>query len=105
MIYDYLVNTDLLKYVPASAEFIDVGKKGGHAHISQEQINALIVEKAKSGMRVARLKGGDPFIFGRGGEEAAALAEAGIRFEVDSRHYFRICGPRVCRNTGDPPRL
>src|SRR5206468_11208656 len=78
VIYDYLVNTDLLKYAPRSAEFIHVGKKAGEAHISQEQINALIVEKAKSGMTVARLKGGDPFIFGRGGEEAAALAEAGI---------------------------
>jgi len=82
VIYDYLVNTDLLKYAPMSTEFIHVGKKGGTAHIAQEQINALIVEKAKSGMTVARLKGGDPFIFGRGGEEAAALAEAGIRFEV-----------------------
>jgi uroporphyrinogen III methyltransferase / synthase len=82
VIYDYLVNTDLLKYAPTSAEFIHVGKKGGYAHISQEQINALIVERAKSGKRVARLKGGDPFIFGRGGEEAAALAEAEIQFEV-----------------------
>jgi uroporphyrinogen III methyltransferase / synthase len=82
VIYDYLVNTDLLKHAPRSAEFIHVGKKAGEAHISQEQINALIVEKAKSGMTVARLKGGDPFIFGRGGEEAAALAEAGILFEV-----------------------
>lgn len=82
VIYDYLVNTDLLKYAPQSAELIHVGKKGGEAHISQEQINHLIVEKAQRGMTVARLKGGDPFVFGRGGEEAAALAEAGIRFEV-----------------------
>jgi uroporphyrinogen III methyltransferase/synthase len=82
VIYDYLINTDLLKYAPQSAELIHVGKKGGETHISQEQINALLVQKAQSGMTVARLKGGDPFIFGRGGEEAAALAEAGIRFEV-----------------------
>jgi len=82
VVYDYLVNTDLLKYAPRSAELIHVGKKGGEAHISQEQINALLVQKAQTGMTVARLKGGDPFIFGRGGEEAAALAEAGIRFEV-----------------------
>src|SRR5262245_40964379 len=82
VVYDYLVNTDLLKYAPQSAELIHVGKKGGEAHISQDQINALIVQKAQNGMTVARLKGGDPFIFGRGGEEAAALAEAGVRFEV-----------------------
>src|SRR5262245_55673330 len=82
VVYDYLVNPDLLKYAPASAELIHVGKKGGETHISQEQINNLMVQKARSGITVARLKGGDPFIFGRGGEEAAALADAGIRYEV-----------------------
>jgi uroporphyrinogen III methyltransferase/synthase len=82
VIYDYLVNVDLLKHAQPAAECINVGKKGGESHISQEQINTLIVERAQAGRQVARLKGGDPFIFGRGGEEASALAEAGIRFEI-----------------------
>ena len=82
VIYDYLVNADLLQHARDDAELIYVGKKGGHKNISQEEINALIVEKARAGKIVARLKGGDPFIFGRGGEEAEELARAGIRFEI-----------------------
>ncbi len=82
VIYDYLVNIDLLKHAQPAAECINVGKKGGESHISQEQINDLIIKKAEAGKLVARLKGGDPFIFGRGGEEASALAQAGIRFEI-----------------------
>src|SRR5256712_14096828 len=70
VIYDYLVNVDLLRHARVDAELINVGKRGGQSHISQEEINDLIVEKANSGKMVARLKGGDPFIFGRGGEEA-----------------------------------
>ena len=64
------------------AEHVYVGKKASAHSLTQEQINALLVEKASSGKNVARLKGGDPFIFGRGGEECEALAKAGIRFEV-----------------------
>jgi uroporphyrinogen III methyltransferase/synthase len=82
VIHDYLVNAELLDHAPPTAERINVGKKGGQSHIPQEQINALIVEKVRAGKHVARLKGGDPFIFGRGGEEAAALVEAGLPFEV-----------------------
>jgi uroporphyrinogen III methyltransferase / synthase len=82
VIYDYLVNADLLEHARDNAELIYVGKRGGHKNISQEEINALIVEKARAGKIVARLKGGDPFIFGRGGEEAEELARAGIRFEI-----------------------
>jgi uroporphyrinogen III methyltransferase / synthase len=82
VIYDYLVNAELLQHAREDAELIYVGKRGGHKNISQEEINALIVEKAKAGKMVARLKGGDPFIFGRGGEEAEELARARIRFEV-----------------------
>ena len=82
LIYDYLAAPALLRYAPEKAEKIYVGKKGGDHTLSQEGINDLIVEKARAGFTVARLKGGDPFIFGRGGEEAEVLIEAGIPFEV-----------------------
>ena len=82
VIYDHLVNVDLLRHARADAELVNVGKRGGQCHISQEKINDLMVERANSGKVVARLKGGDPFIFGRGGEEAEALASAGIGFEI-----------------------
>jgi uroporphyrinogen III methyltransferase/synthase len=82
IIYDYLASPALLKYAPPKAEMIYVGKKGGDHTLSQDGINALIVEKASDGRMVARLKGGDPFVFGRGGEEAEVLIEAGIPFEI-----------------------
>jgi len=82
VVYDYLVNPQLLREAAGEAERVYVGKKGGAHSRSQKEINALIVGKAREGKIVARLKGGDPFIFGRGGEEAEALAEAGIPFEV-----------------------
>ncbi len=81
VIYDLLSNPRLLSYCPR-AEAIYVGKKAAAHSMSQEQINALLIEKARAGKRVVRLKGGDPFVFGRGGEECQALAEAGIPFEV-----------------------
>ncbi len=82
VVYDYLANPALLAHAPADAERIYVGKKAGAHTLSQEEINALLVEKTAAGQVVTRLKGGDPFVFGRGGEEALALAEAGLRFEV-----------------------
>jgi uroporphyrinogen III methyltransferase/synthase len=82
VVYDRLVNARLLKLAPSSAERIFVGKEAGAHALRQEEINALLVEKARQGKRVARLKGGDPYVFGRGGEEAEALAAAGIPFEV-----------------------
>lgn len=82
IIYDYLASPTLLKYAPKNAEMIYVGKKGGDHTLSQDGINALIVEKATAGNVVTRLKGGDPFIFGRGGEEAEILVKAGIPFEI-----------------------
>ena len=82
IIYDYLASPALLKYARKSAELIYVGKKGGEHTLSQDQINDLIVEKAKTGVTVTRLKGGDPFIFGRGGEEAEVLFKAGLPFEI-----------------------
>ena len=82
IIYDYLASPTLLKHARKNAEMIYVGKKGGDHTLSQEEINALIVEKAEAGFTVCRLKGGDPFIFGRGGEEAEVLAAKNIPFEV-----------------------
>ena len=82
VVYDYLASPALLGYAATDAEMIYVGKKGGDHTLPQEGINALIIEKAKAGKMVARLKGGDPFIFGRGGEEAEELVAAGIPFEI-----------------------
>jgi uroporphyrinogen III methyltransferase/synthase len=82
IIYDYLAHPSLLKYAQKSAELIYVGKKGGDHTLSQDQINDLIVEKATPGKTVTRLKGGDPYIFGRGGEEAEVLMQNGIAFEI-----------------------
>ncbi len=82
VIYDNLVNEELLKYAPAHARFIYAGKKGGDHTLSQDKINELLAKEALDGNTVARLKGGDPFIFGRGGEEAEVLVAQGVPFEV-----------------------
>ncbi|HEX9778701.1 MAG TPA: uroporphyrinogen-III C-methyltransferase [Geopsychrobacteraceae bacterium] len=82
VIYDYLANPVLLAMAPQSAEKIYVGKTRGKHHLPQEQINQLLVDRAAQGKRVARLKGGDPYVFGRGGEEASVLHRNGIAFEV-----------------------
>jgi uroporphyrinogen III methyltransferase/synthase len=82
VIYDYLANPAFLDYADNEAELIYVGKKGGCHTLSQSDINKLIIERARKGLRVVRLKGGDPFIFGRGGEEAQELIKAGLSFEV-----------------------
>jgi uroporphyrinogen III methyltransferase/synthase len=82
IVYDRLVNPVLLDHAPATARRIFAGKLAGGDGWPQERITATLVSHARSGRRVVRLKGGDPFVFGRGGEEAEALAAAGIRFEV-----------------------
>ncbi|MCF8719612.1 uroporphyrinogen-III C-methyltransferase [Nitrospina gracilis] len=82
VIYDYLANARLLAFAPKHAEVIYAGKKEGHVTFAQEEMNAMLIEKAKAGKIVVRLKGGDPFIFGRGGEECVALQKAGVPFEV-----------------------
>jgi uroporphyrinogen III methyltransferase/synthase len=82
LIYDHLVSEELLSYAKDSIRLIYAGKQGGDHTLSQEQINRRLVEEAGQGKIVTRVKGGDPFIFGRGGEEAECLANAGIDFEV-----------------------
>jgi uroporphyrinogen III methyltransferase/synthase len=82
VIYDYLVNPEILTHAPAHAELIYVGKRGTEYTWTQGEINRLLVEKAREHQVVVRLKGGDPFIFGRGGEEAEALVAAGLEWEV-----------------------
>lgn len=82
IIYDYLVNVDLLKAARPDAEFIYVGKQGGAHTLEQDEINQLLVKKALEDKIVTRLKGGDPYVFGRGGEEALVLHENRVPFEV-----------------------
>jgi uroporphyrin-III C-methyltransferase len=82
VIYDRLVAEEILKLIPAGAARINVGKRAGHHPIPQHEINRMLVRSAQRGRCVVRLKGGDPFIFGRGCEEAAELHRAGIPFEV-----------------------
>ncbi|MGB0383693.1 MAG: uroporphyrinogen-III C-methyltransferase [Ardenticatenaceae bacterium] len=82
VLYDRLIPRELLGEAPAHAELIFVGKRAGHHVMRQEQITALLVERVRAGQQVVRLKGGDAFVFGRGGEEALALAQAGLPFEV-----------------------
>lgn len=82
VLYDALVNPVLLREAPPWAELIDVGKRAGHHHMSQAAINKLLIELACSCQTVVRLKGGDPFVFGRGGEELLALKKAGVPVEV-----------------------
>ena len=82
VIYDRLVGEGVLAMIPESAEKIDVGKISGSHKISQREIEKIIIEKAKIYKNVVRLKGGDPFLFGRGGEEAEAIIKAGLNFEI-----------------------
>ena len=82
IVYDYLCNPEILKWAPANAEVVFAGKKSGQHTLSQEEINQLLIKMTKEGKHVVRLKGGDPFVFGRGGEEAEALAAAGLAFEI-----------------------
>lgn len=93
VVYDHLCSSELLHFAPESAECIYAGKQAGHKTLSQQEINRLLVEKAKNGLCVVRLKGGDPFLFGRGGEEAEALAAAGIDFDIVPGVSSAIAGP------------
>jgi uroporphyrinogen III methyltransferase / synthase len=82
VVYDALVNRELLRLAPKTAEFIFGGKRGREHTIPQAELNQLLIAKARDGKTVVRLKGGDPYVFGRGGEEAEELADAGVDFEV-----------------------
>lgn len=93
VVYDRLVHPSILELVAPGAERIYVGKQPGRAELGQEGINALLVEHGQLGATVVRLKGGDPFVFGRGGEEAEALRDAGIAFEVVPGITSAIGGP------------
>ncbi|MEA3416946.1 MAG: uroporphyrinogen-III C-methyltransferase [Thermodesulfobacteriota bacterium] len=93
IIYDYLASPALLNHARENTEIIYVGKKGSIHTLSQDKISDLIVEKANMGLTVARLKGGDPFIFGRGAEEAEELIKAGISFEVAPGVTSAIAAP------------
>ncbi|EIQ02099.1 uroporphyrin-III C-methyltransferase [Opitutaceae bacterium TAV1] len=82
LVYDYLVHPELVKWCRPECRIIYVGKKAGFHSVPQEQIEEILVEHARAGRHVVRLKGGDPFVFGRGGEEARTLARNGIPFEI-----------------------
>jgi len=93
LVYDYLCNPELLRHAKPGTERIYVGKKAKAHTLPQEEINALIVKLTREGKVVTRLKGGDPVLFGRGAEEAAELAEAGVRFEIVPGITSAIAGP------------
>ena len=82
ILYDRLVSAELLEHAVQSAELIYVGKQAGKHCVNQREIEELLIRKAREGKLVVRLKGGDPFVFGRGGEEAAALKRAGVPYEI-----------------------
>jgi uroporphyrinogen III methyltransferase / synthase len=93
IVFDHLANPEMLGWARDNAEIIYAGKKAGEHSLSQQEINALLVEKARKGKQVVRLKGGDPFVFGRGAEEAKAIVEAGIEFEIVPGITSAIAGP------------
>ena len=82
VVYDALVGQSILNMIPEDAKMINVGKRSCKHIMKQEQINQVLVDEAKKGLRVVRLKGGDPFLFGRGGEELELLVKEGIPYEV-----------------------
>lgn len=96
VVYDALVGASVLSMLPADAERIYVGKRSGNHAMAQEEISRLLLEKARERKRVVRLKGGDPFVFGRGGEELELLAENGVPFEVVPGVTSAVSVPAYC---------
>lgn len=82
VLFDYLVSDDIMALIPSDTILVCVGKRAGHHSVPQEKTNQLLVDFAKQGHRVVRIKGGDPFMFGRGGEELEVLFDAGVQFQV-----------------------
>ena len=103
VLYDALVDREALDLAP-SAQRIFVGKRAGRPAVTQEFIIRLLIRAARRGRRVVRLKGGDPFVFGRGGEEALALSAAGLPFEVVPGVSSADRGASAGRHPGDAPR-
>src|SRR6266550_327187 len=93
IVYDHLANPEMLSWARDDAEIVYAGKEAGEPSLSQKEINALLIEKARAGKDVVRLKGGDPFVFGRGAEEAKAIVDAGIEFEIVPGITSAIAGP------------
>src|SRR6202045_96252 len=93
IVYDHLANPEMLGWAREDAEIIYAGKEAGKHAPKQDEINALLIEKAREGKQVVRLKGGDPFVFGRGAEEAKAVVDAGIAFEIVPGITSAIAGP------------
>ena len=93
IVYDHLANPEMLSWAREDAEIVYAGKEGGASQFSQQEINDLLIEKAREGKQVVRLKGGDPLVFGRGAEEAQAIADAGILFEIVPGITSAIAGP------------
>lgn len=93
LVHDRLSTPAVVALAPAESQRIDVGKAAGSSPVSQDEINQLLIEHGRTGRSVIRLKGGDPFVFGRGGEEAEALAAAGVPFEVIPGISAAIAGP------------
>ncbi len=94
MLYDALIDEKILRYARHAQRFF-VGKRKGRHALTQDKINALMIRAARRGRRVVRLKGGDPFVLGRGGEEAMALAAAGVAFDVVPGISSAIAGPAL----------
>lgn len=82
VLYDYLVSDEIMALIPSETILVCVGKRAGHHSVPQEKTNQLLVDFARQGYRVVRIKGGDPFMFGRGGEELEVLFEAGVKFQI-----------------------
>ena len=96
VVFDALVGPEILAWIPPQAEKINVGKRAGCHLKSQEEINRILLEKALEGRRVVRLKGGDPFLFGRGGEELELLTACGVAYEVVPGVTSAVAVPAYC---------
>src|SRR5438132_9357405 len=93
IVYDHLANPEMLGWARDDAEIIYAGKQAAEHALNQNEINALLIEKARAGKQIVRLKGGDPFVFGRGAEEAKAIVDAAIELEVVPGITSAIAGP------------